>query len=109
MPSSKARVPPRSRRQPQTDTVRGQRLSQVGARSSSDLFLARSRRSSALSRWTVRVAVVAADGGGHGYGRSMDRYDPLDRLVYGAMDDNEMDTILDALERASAEDETPSR
>ncbi|GIG21740.1 hypothetical protein Cch01nite_24640 [Cellulomonas chitinilytica] len=39
----------------------------------------------------------------------MDRYDPLDRLVYGAMDDNEMDTILDALERASAEDETPSR
>lgn len=54
------------------------------------------------------MAVVAADGG-HGYGRSMDRYDPLDRLVYGAMDDDETDTILDALERASAEDETPSR
>lgn len=52
---------------------------------------------------------TVAPGRGHGYGRSVDRYDPLDRLVYGAMDDDEMDTILDALERANAEDEKPSR
>jgi hypothetical protein len=39
----------------------------------------------------------------------VDRHDPLDRLVYGAMDDDDMDTILGALERANAEDETSSR
>ena len=56
-----------------------------------------------------RLVAVVAHGAGRGYGSSVDRYDPLDRLVYGAMDDDEMDTILDALERANAEDGIPER
>lgn len=44
-----------------------------------------------------------------GFDRVVDRDDPLDRLVFGAMDDDEMDTILDALERATKEDETSER
>lgn len=52
---------------------------------------------------------VLATGRGHDYGRVVDRYDPLDRLVYGAMDDDEMDMILDAVDRALTDDEMPKR
>lgn len=40
--------------------------------------------------------------------QSMGRYDQTDLNVYGAEDDDELDMILDALEKANAEDVPPA-
>jgi hypothetical protein len=43
-----------------------------------------------------------------GYGRTMTgRYDPSDLTTYGAMDDQELDMILDALDRATEDEAAP--